>query len=243
MVDVSIVIPAFDEERRLPATLGQLVDELPEWFGTSWEIVVVDDGSSDATLGVARAASATAPLSVIALDRNTGKGAALRRGVAQAQGAVVVLLDADLPVDTATLRRLVAATDDADLVLASRRLAGARMVPPQPWVRRWGARGFIAAVRLLGYRRVSDPQCGAKALRRSTVGPVVSDVTSRRFAFDVEMIERSHRAGLRVVELPVTWRHSPGSSVRPVRDALATLRDLAGLRRALGIGADADPGP
>lgn len=232
--EVSIVVPAFDEEHRLPTTLDRLSAELPGVFADAWEIVVVDDGSTDRTRMLALDVANRGPVVVVACEEHRGKGAAIRRGVSAASGDVVVLLDADLPIDVPTLERLVRrVASAADLVVASRRIEGARVLPAQPWARRWGSTGFLAIVRCMGFRSVSDPQCGAKAFRRGSVGPVVASVQSERFSFDLELIERCRRRGLRVVEMPVHWRHVGGSSVRPWRDAVVTLRDVALMRRQL----------
>ena len=150
-----------------------------------------------------------------------------------ATGDLVVFLDADLPVPVATVLEMAAATADADLVLGSRRLPGSTYDPPPPWARRAGGWGFLTAVSAMGYQPSSDPQCGVKVFRRAALQPVLAAVENDRFAFDVELIARTRRAGLRVAEVPVPWRYVAGSSVRPVRDAVVTLRDLFRLRPRL----------
>lgn len=234
---ISIVIPAFNEELRLPPTLDRLIDELPHAFDVAWEIVVCDDGSTDATADVVRGRYDDR-VRLVSSAGNRGKGAALVAGARAASHDRVVLLDADLPVTVGDLARLDRAADRADVVLASRRLPGAVVHPPQPLVRRVGAAGFRLALVVLGYHVATDPQCGAKLLRLDTAGAVLDDLRSDRFAFDVELILRARNAGLVVTELPVTWRHVPGSSLRPWRDAVRTLADLARLRRELRPRAD-----
>ena len=231
---VSLVVPAFDEELRLPPTLERLVTELDGVLGPDWQLVVSDDGSSDRTAEVALDAARAEPRIVVVTNPvNQGKGAALVDGFAAATAPVVVFLDADLPVEPAALGPLVAAVADADVVVGSRRLPGSSFTSPQPWGRRFGGGVFLQLVRLMGLHTTSDPQCGIKVLRRATAAPVVSATTSQGFAFDIELLMRARRAGLRTVDMPVRWHHADGSSIRPVRDGASTVGDLWRLRRRL----------
>jgi dolichyl-phosphate beta-glucosyltransferase len=230
---ITIVIPAFNEERRLPATLDRLMAEIPEVWSGRWEVVVSDDGSADRTVELARAREEDGPVRVLSCAVNRGKGAALLVGALEAVHPVVLFLDADLPVPVPLLVWMAERTAHADLVVGSRRLPGASFDPPQPLVRQLGGHAFRAAVAALGYDITSDPQCGVKALRRDRLAPILAEMTSSGFGFDVELIERTRRAGMEVSELPVAWRHVEGSSLRPTRDALSTLRELMRLRGAL----------
>lgn len=231
-IPLSIVIPAYNEERRIAQTLDTLRRDLDAQIGPSWEIIVCDDGSHDATTTVVdERVAADSRLRLIRNDGNRGKGAALMAGFDAARGDAVLFLDADLPVPTSTVAEFVAAGRDADLVTGSRRVRGSIMTTPQPLLRRLGGRTFLWCVDRLGFGGNSDPQCGVKLLRRETLSPVVESVVLTRFAFDVELINRCRSAGLRIVETPVTWTHVEGSTLRPVRDAVATLADLLRLRR------------
>ena len=231
--DISIVIPAFNEERRLPATLNELLSELPRLCPADWEIVVSDDGSTDRTLAALEEFLESGSVRALSASSNQGKGAALLRGIRAARYGNVLLLDADLPVRVSTIVGMLEFDCAADLVIGSRRLAGSGFDPPQPLVRRLGGSAFRLAAQGLGYRASSDPQCGVKLLRVAALAPVLDSMRSDGFAFDVELIERSHRAGCRIVEVPVRWSHVEGSSLRPARDAIVTLRDLILLRGAL----------
>ena len=205
----------------------------PGHLAGEWEIIVVDDGSPDATASVARARSEDPRVKVVSLTENRGKGAALVEGAGRATYPWTLFLDADLPVPVESLPNVLAAGHDADLVLGSRRFDGATVNPPQPLPRRLGGAAFRMAITALGYPITTDPQCGIKLLRTRTLAPILEAITCAGFAFDVELIERARRAGLVVVEVPVTWRHVPGSSLRPVRDAVATFVELAQLRGRL----------
>ena len=236
------MIPAFNEAHRLPTTLDRLLAELPTVFD-DWEVVVVDDGSVDGTGALVESYAASATVRVVTMGANEGKGAALRTGVAHADRPLVLFLDADLPVAVAQLGELVEGTTRADLVVGSRRIAGASSDPPQPFVRRLGGAGFIRLVRSMGYDITSDPQCGVKVMRRESVGPIVADTSTDGFAFDAELIDRCRRGGLTVTERPVAWRHVEGSTLRPFRDVAATLRELWRLRRQATVAAGAAVAP
>lgn len=234
----TIVIPAFNEAGRLPATLEHLVAGVAAgtFGGRPVDLVVSDDGSTDATVAVVRS-FAPRGVRLVSGPANRGKGAALLEGTAAATTPLVVFLDADLPVSPTTVAEMLRHVDGrpgVDLLVGSRRLPGATLDPPQPLVRRIGGNVFRSAAQVMGYRTTSDPQCGVKVLRRDGMEPVLAQLTSRGFAFDIEMIVRARRADLVVEEVPVRWRHVPGSSLRPVRDAVRTLADLARLRRHLG---------
>ncbi len=228
VVDVSVVIPAYNEELRIPATLAALTDRLPQRLG-SFEVLVVDDGSDDATVEVV-SGHPDARVRVLTQEQNLGKGAALRAGIGAARGDVVVLLDADLPVDVNQIADLVDAAAGADLVVGSRRLPGSSVDPPQPLVRRVGGGVFIRLVRVMGYGVTSDPQCGVKVLRAATVAPIAVSTSTDGFAFDAELIDRCRRNRLQVLDRPVAWRHVEGSTLRPFRDVLRTLGELWRLR-------------
>lgn len=223
--DVTIVIPAFNEAHRLPATLDRLFDELPGRLDGAWEIIVSDDGSQDATMQVVDDHADPRLRSVMA-PSNAGKGAALLRGARSARYPIVAFLDADLPVPVDTLSRMAERMCEADLVVGSRRLPASTFESPQPLARRVGGRLFRAAISALRYDVTSDPQCGVKMLRRDSVVPLLDPPACEGFGFDVELIVRARSAGLRVEEVPVQWRHVEGSSLRPVRDGAATLREL-----------------
>ena len=230
---ITVVVPAFNESRRLGPALDQLVADMHRLCSSPWQVVVVDDGSTDGTSEVVDRRPPDERVVLVTSVQNRGKGAALREGARVAAGDVVAVLDADLPVPAPTVLAMVAATDEADLVLGSRRLPGATYDPPPPFSRRVGGWGFLTAVSAMGYQPSSDPQCGVKVFRRGPLLPVLTAVQNDRFAFDVELIARTRRAGLKVIEVPVPWRYVDGSSVRPVRDAVVTLRDLFRLRPRL----------
>ncbi len=230
--DVSIVIPARNEELRLGRTLDALLAAPFDW---SVEVLVVDDGSTDSTVDVVarHAGRADRPTRCVR-GPATGKGGALRFGVDQAIGRVIVLLDADLPVQVGELGSLVSAaltSSEPEILVGTRRHRGA--TNGQPAIRRLGGSGFLLVTRLMGYSGVSDPQCGLKALSGDAAHRVASQTRSPGFEWDLELVARAVAAGVTLREWPVEWIHRPGSTVRPVRDAARTLWRLAWLRPKL----------
>lgn len=229
---IDVVIPAFNEAERLPATVRTTVEYLARQPWSS-RIVVVDNGSSDRTRAVAReAASGSAvPVRVIGCSR-PGKGAAVRRGMLASRARFVGFFDADLatPVETldAAVRHLQAG---ATAVIASRYAPGASLVRRQPLGRRLGGAAFrrLAGSLVPG---VSDTQCGFKFFERSAVAAALAQCRTSGFAFDLELLQRLVGAGGQVIELPVAWTDQPSSTFRPVQDGLTSFTATLSLRRA-----------
>lgn len=223
--ELSVVIPAFDEAARLPPTL----DRVRAWLagsGLAHEVLVVDDGSSDATSEVARAHGAT----VVRNETNRGKGHAVRRGMLAARGARRLMTDADLSTPIEELPRLMARLDEGyDIAIASRALPGSRIEVHQPAYREGMGRLFNLCVRMLAVPGIHDTQCGFKlftaAAAETSFGPSRLD----GFSFDVETLFVARRRGLRVAEVPVRWRNDAASRVGPLNGFRAFL-DLGRIR-------------
>lgn len=232
---LSIVIPAFNEEGRLAPTVRGAVACVRE-RGTDAEVIVVDDGSRDGTSAlVQRLAAELREVRLVRLAANHGKGYAVRSGVLNATGELVLFADADGATPWDQLARLEAAiASGADVAIGSRALDSADTRVQARWYRRLIGRSFHRFVELLTIRGFKDTQCGFKLFR----GPVAQDLFARMrmdgFSFDVEVLLMAQRGGHRVVEVPVNWVHQPGSRVSLVRDSLRMLRDLFVIRgRAL----------
>lgn len=224
----SVVVPAFNEAERLGPTLERILAYFAQRAAPA-EVVVVDDGSADAT---AEVASRFAPRGVrlVRLPANRGKGAALRAGVAACAGAAVLLTDADLSTPIEEIERLEAELAEAELVLGSRAVAGSRITRRQPWYRELMGRSFNRVIRLLGVTSLHDTQCGFKLLRGDVARRLFAELTVDRFAYDVELVWLARRRGFRVVEVGVAWHDSPASRVHPVRDAASMLVDVLRFR-------------
>jgi len=243
-VGLSIVIPAYNEAGRLPATLATLRAFLATRPWRS-EIVVVDDGSTDRTAAVAQAATAPGlPVRVVSLGANQGKGAAVKRGVAEARGTVVGFMDADLPyaldgIDLA-MTHLAAG---ADLAVGARDLPESSETQTVTWARRLSGRSYSLLVNALAVHDIHDTQCGFKWFRERVAKDLFARVTLAGFAFDVELLVLAQRWGLRIDRLPVRRNPSHGSKIRLVRDSVRIFWDLLKVNRRLACGAyDPPPG-
>jgi dolichyl-phosphate beta-glucosyltransferase len=222
---LSVVIPAFNEAQRLPPTLEKIQRHLagrPQEF----EILVVDDGSADATAEVAARAGAT----VLRNEGNRGKGYSVRRGMLHAKGARRLMTDADLSTPIEELERLMACMDEGyDVVIASRAMAGSRVEVRQPWYRENLGRAFNLVVRALVLPGLQDTQCGFKLFTAAAARDAFAASRLDGFSFDVEALVAARRRGYRIAELPVTWRNDEATRVGMVRGGLAFL-DLLRIR-------------
>jgi len=209
----SIVLPCYNERRRLPGTLETVVAHRAA-RGWDAEIVVVDDGSTDGTGDWAREQSRRIPaLRVEAYGGNRGKGYAVRHGMLAARGACRLFMDADgaTPISAADAFWPVLEDGRADLVIGSRRAAGAVVAAAQPWGRRLASAAFSALTGRLVLRGIEDTQCGFKAMTAGAAKNLFSSFENSSAIFDVELLLLAVRAGYRIVEMPVRWSHDGDS--------------------------------
>lgn len=233
---ISVIIAAYNEEKRLPATVRKITRYLGHQ-GETFEIIVVDDGSTDRTRDIANSLVATVPhLKVISYFPNRGKGYALRTGVLSSRGNRVLFTDADLSTPIEELASFIPALEkkQCDVVIGTRALELSRIIKRQPWWRQFMGRTFNRIVRLFVLDGFSDTQCGFKLFGGDVARRLFGEARIDRFAFDVEILALALKRNYRVMELPVTWINSPASTVHPVRDSMRMLRDLARIRMALG---------
>jgi dolichyl-phosphate beta-glucosyltransferase len=228
---LSIVVPAYNEARRLPGTLPQIV-EYGRCLDEPVEILVVDDGSVDATSAVAAEVGAACPfLRVLRSEHNHGKGAAVRRGMLAARYPHVLFTDVDLSTPIAEAAKLRAAlAAGADVAVGSRRLAQSDVQVPQPWLRELAGRTFSGLVSLVLLPGIHDSQCGFKAFRQAPLRAIFGRQRLQGFGFDAEVLWLARRLGYRVVEVPVVWRDDRRSNVRLLRDSGGMLLDLGRVR-------------
>lgn len=209
---LSVVIPAFNEERRLPETLRRVGEHL-DARGADYEIVVVDDGSRDATARLARDVGGTR-VRVLSNGQNRGKGYAVRRGMLEARGAWRLMCDADLSTPIEELEALEALAEQGyDVVIGSRAVAGARVEVHQSGFRENAGRLFNLCVRLLALPGVRDTQCGFKLFSAAAAEGVFRAARLDGFAFDVEALFLARRQGRRIAEVPVVWRNDAATRV------------------------------
>lgn len=217
-----MVIPAYNERRRLPGTLTEIVRYLAA-SPLTWELIVVDDGSTDGTADLVRP-----PARLIRTPVNRGKGHAVRRGVLASRGRLVCFSDADLATPIEELTRLLAAFDGG-AVVGSRALPGSRTVVRQAPSRELMAWLGTRLIRIVAAPGVRDTQCGFKLFDGDRARLAFARAEIDGWAFDVEILRLFARFGWPVTEVPVTWSHRPGSKVRPL-DYLRTLDELRRLR-------------
>jgi dolichyl-phosphate beta-glucosyltransferase len=234
-LSLSIVIPAFNESRRLPATLRQLSEYLVG-HAWDWEIRVVDDGSTDGTAEVVAAGSAADPRVVLQREPHRGKGGAVRAGLLAARGEFRFMCDADLSMPPHELPRFLPPVLPVfDVAIGSREGAGARRVG-EPLRRHLIGRVFNYLIQTIATRGIADTQCGFKMFTADAVRAIFPHTTLDGWAFDVEVLCIARALGLRIVEVPIEWHHRAESQVSPIRDSWAMLRDLFKVRMRMRRG-------
>lgn len=215
-LDLSVVIPAYNEEARLGATLERILAYLGE-RDLDFEVLVADDGSRDGTGAVATTFDGRG-VHLLRAPHNQGKGAATQRGVLASRGRQVLLTDADLSTPIEDLAVLEPHLANAALVLGSRAVASSRLTRRQPLYRELMGKTFNKLIRLLGVGGLADTQCGFKLLDGAVARQVFAVLVTPGFAYDVELVWLTRYFGHRVVEVGVTWANSPDSRVRPLID-------------------------
>jgi dolichyl-phosphate beta-glucosyltransferase len=215
-VDLSIVIPAFNEALRLGESLEGVLDWL-EQHNRDFEIIVVDDGSTDATSLVAESLESRG-VRTIRLEQNSGKGAAVSRGVRESRGDRVLLSDADFSTPIEDIQKLESRIEEAPIVLGSRAVRGAKILRHQPFYREIMGKVFNRMLRLFGVWGISDTQCGFKLLDGEIARELFTQIVTPGFAFDVELAWLARRAGYRVVEVGIVWENSADSRVHLLTD-------------------------
>lgn len=227
-VRFSVVIPAFEEERRIGETVGRVRRALEPIAPDGVEVVVVDDGSVDGTAAAARAAGAD---HVLVQPTNTGKGAAVRRGMLAAAGRTMAFTDADLAFPPEQLLGLLELVEGGcDVVVGNRRHPDTKTIVPPTWMRDVGGRVINRLARIVLDGDFRDTQCGLKAFSREAARRIFEHTLVDGFAFDVEIFHLAERYGLVLREVPVEVSNSTSSTVHVVRDASLLIRDLFRIR-------------
>jgi glycosyltransferase involved in cell wall biosynthesis len=237
-VDLSIVIPAYNEEQRLLPTL----DKLHAFLASQplrWEIVVVDDGSKDNTVGVTTLAMAKIPgLRLIRQPRNRGKGAAVRRGMLEARGQIRVMCDADGSMPATELPKLLQPIIEckAEIAIGSRYAEGARTGIKQPFYRVWWSRLCNRVIQRSLVPGVLDTQCGFKAFTAEAARDLFRYGRIDGWAFDLEILALARRRGFGIAEVGVEWKDDGRSRVNPLKDMWKVISEALTIRRNLRRG-------
>ncbi|MBU0511149.1 MAG: glycosyltransferase family 2 protein [Chloroflexi bacterium] len=225
-----MIIPAHNEERRLPGTLEQVFNFLQTQSYTA-EVLVVENGSQDNTLKVAQDFAADcSPCRILQAD-GRGKGLAVRQGMIASRGQYRFMCDADLSMPIAEVNRfLPPARNDFDIAIASREAPGSIRYH-EPAYRHWGGRGINLIIRTLALPGLHDTQCGFKCFRAPIAEDLFTHQTLTNWSFDIELLYIARRRGFRIVEVPIPWYYSPETKINPIRDALQMMRDIITIRR------------
>lgn len=234
VIALSVVIPAFNEAARIQGCLSEITAYFKQ-RGIAYEVLVVDDGSVDgAAILVDRYRREDQAVRLLRLPRNMGKGYAVRAGVREARGALLLIADADGATPIRETERLeTAIRGGADLAIGSRFLASrdSRYRVKARWHRSVLGNLFNLVVQALGLRGITDTQCGFKLLREAVALDLFSVACINGYGLDLEVLYVAQRRGYRIAEVPVNWADQPGSKVRVFRDGFRMLLDLLTIRR------------
>lgn len=227
---LSIVIPAYNEKTRLPATLGDIEEKLRN-VDFSYEVIVVDDGSSDGTIGIAKEVGKVFKnFRLIANEINLGKGAAVRKGMLAAQGQWRLFMDAD---NSTTIDHFQKMREffgvGYEVIIGSRDISGAKMDPPQSFLKRLAGDAGNLLMRLLRLTSLRDTQCGFKCFSDKAAIKIFSLALIDRWAFDLEILSLAQRLGFKIKEIPVNWVNNFDSRVK-IGHYFSTLFDIGRIR-------------
>ena len=229
---LSVIIPAYNEERRLPKTVQEIERYLLS-NGYDAEILIVDDGSRDGTKEVAAALEKSLTLvRLLTYPGNQGKGYAVKTGILAATRALVLYTDADHSTPIEEVEPLSEFIDrGCGVVIGSRKVRRSQLLIRQPPLREAMGRIFQTVISLIGLRGFNDTQCGFKLFTAEAGKRIFSRVKTRGFAFDVEVLMRARQLGYKIAEVGVRWRDAEGSRVHPVRDSLRMLVEILKMRQ------------
>jgi len=242
-LDLSIIIPAYNETQRLPSMLSSTLEHLASFAKRTFEVLIIDDGSADGTATAALKLAAEnypkADIRVVQLERNRGKGGAVRHGMLHARGRRLLMVDADGASRFADVELLLSALDTlapaesdvAGIAIGSRaHLVRTEAVVKRSLLRNLLMYGLHTVLRIAGVGHVRDTQCGFKLFSREAARALFPRQHLATWIFDVELLLLAKTLGIPVVEVPVTWHEVAGSKLSVVRDSLQMLRDLLILR-------------
>jgi dolichyl-phosphate beta-glucosyltransferase len=231
-MDLSIIIPALNEERRLGPTL----EEIRRFFdekGTDYEVIVIDDGSRDRTSESALSSRVhgSGKLKLLKNEKNMGKGYSVKRGVQEATGELILFTDADLSTPVSEFDKLFLGIENGnDIAAGSRSIGASHLIKRQPLYRQTMGRTFNMIIRLILNEDLKDTQCGFKLIKKEAAKTLFGKMSINGFAFDAELFFLARKLKYAVEEIGVRWENSPDSRVHPVLSSLEMLRDTVRIR-------------
>ena len=236
---VSVVIPAYNEAKRLPRTLRRFWRTAQKLNLPIIEYLIVDDGSTDQTHAVIdRLRHHKRGVKIIRLPQNLGKGGAVKAGALAARGDLIIILDADGSAEIKELPAMITALQKKSIVIGSRYVAGSQIVHRQPWSRRLISRGGNWLIRHLLLPDIHDTQCGCKLMTRAAAQELFPLLKRSGFSYDVELLVLANHHGYQIIEQPITWSHASGTSLHASVDSWHFLKDVWQMSREYRLKAD-----
>lgn len=228
-MEVSFVIPCYNEEKRLEPKLSEAIRHLASRVKKPFEMIFVDDGSKDGTrriLGEAKKTNPCLNIEIIGYPGNKGKGSAVKTGVMHARGDKIIVMDADFSIDIEEVDKAIEKLGEYDIVVGTKKHLLTRSVKHQKVSRRILGKGFTLITNMILGIRFSDITCGFKGFKSGAAKDIFKRQRMERWAYDAETLFLVKRLNYKAVELPVKWHHIEGSKVSPFMDTLRSMKDL-----------------
>lgn len=228
---LSVVIPAYNEAKRIGTTLRKIHEYLLK-KDYQYEIIVVDDGSTDGTCGLVRKITQQIPcIRLLQNEVNRGKGYSVRAGILSSRGQLIIFSDTDLSTPIQEIDKLAIWINRGyDIAIGSRALSESKILVRQPWYREYMGKTFNLLVRLMAVPEIKDTQCGFKLFKKHVAKFLFEKQIIDGFGFDVEILFMANKSGYRIKEVPVQWINSSSSRVNILKDSFAMLSDLVRMR-------------
>ncbi|OQX78940.1 MAG: hypothetical protein B6D56_08085 [Candidatus Omnitrophica bacterium 4484_70.1] len=233
-MEISVIIPAYNEEKRILPTLEKVYDYFSRVQNMDFEIIVVDDGSKDNTEKVVKnfAKDKSKRVKFIKHKENKGKGTAVKTGMMEAKGEYILFSDADLSTPIEEFGKLKKAIDRGyDIAIGSRGLPESKIVIPQPWYRRYIGKIFPLIVRIIVMKNFRDTQCGFKLFKKKIAKELFANLVTSGFAFDVEILYKALKKEYNVKEIPVKWYNYKESKVSILKAPFNMLKEIIKIKR------------
>jgi dolichyl-phosphate beta-glucosyltransferase len=226
-MSITIVIPVYNEEKRILPTLKSILS----WFSRKkidHEVAIVDDGSTDNTLKVIEDIKNSHPeISIFKLPHNSGKGAAVRKGMLKGKGDYILFMDADSSTPIEEFEKfLPAIKNHKDIIIGTRKMQGADIIEYQPFFREFLGKGFTWLSKITTRANISDFTCGFKCFSRKATKDIFSKAIIDNWSFDAEIVFLAGKFGYKITEVPVRWKNNTATKVRMLRDVISSLKGL-----------------